>query len=211
MTAFYDAKLNIKPKKTAIYLFEDDLVSQQHFGLPYKLDYNGEGQGMNWIVRLEDREIYVINDSSLSQFDPHDLWHSRLSQVKSRRKVNHAVDEGIATLYGGAWGLSWQEIFTAFRDKIKFDKKTDWLMLREEKVIFKTGRHRNPTDFMVNALFVKKIENEKGFSAVWELLNAKEEKAYFTTLEKLTGITKDNYNKEVWKLVKQELVAYGLS
>jgi len=205
LTAFYDERLKIKPKKKTYYLFENGLVSQQYFGLPYKLDYNGEGEGMRWTVLLEDQDIYVMSDAGLYQFDPHDLWHNRLAQVKSRRVVNHAVDEGIATLYGGSWGWTWQELFTAFNDQIKFDKNTDWLKLREERTAFITEGHRNPTDFMVNALLVKKIEQEKGFSAVWELLNAKEESAYLTTLERLTGISKKNYNKEVWKLVKDEM------
>ncbi|MFK8164981.1 MAG: hypothetical protein AB8H12_21215 [Lewinella sp.] len=205
LTAFYDEKLKIKPKKKTYYLFEDGLISQQYFGLPYKLDYNGEGEGMRWTVLLEDQDIYVMSTARLYQFDPHDLWHHRLVQVKSRRAVNRAVDEGIATLYGGSWGWSWQELFTAFKDQIKFDENTDWLQLREERTAFITEGHRNPTDFMVNALLVKKIEQEKGFSAVWELLNAKEESAYLTTLERLTGISKKNYNKEVWKLVKDEM------
>ncbi|WP_033960205.1 hypothetical protein [Psychroserpens jangbogonensis] len=205
LTAFHDKKLNIDPKNTSVYLFEDDLISQKYFGLNYKLDYNGRGASIVWSVLLENQDIYVINNSILIEFDPHDLWHNRLSKVISRRKVNHAVDEGIATLHGGSWGFSWQEMFTEFQNQIQIDKHTDWLKLREQKSYFETPGHKNPTEFMITALFVKKIENEKGFSAVWELLNAKEEDAYFKTLEKLTGITKNNYNKEVWKLVKQEI------
>ncbi|WCO01044.1 S8/S53 family peptidase [Psychroserpens ponticola] len=205
LTAFYDQKLNIEPKEIHIYLFEDDLVTQKYFGLPYKLDYNGRGTTISWSVELEKQGIHVLNSSNFTEFDPHDLWHNRLRHVISRRKVNHAVDEGIATLYGGSWGLDWQDLFTEFQKQIQFNKHTDWLDLRTQKTNFITDGHKNPTDFMVNALFVKKIENEKGFSAVWELLNAKEEDNYFKTLKKLTGITKNNYNKEVWNLVKKEM------
>lgn len=204
LRAFYDHKLNIKPKETLFYLVKDDLVSQKFFGLLYKLDYNGRGNNISWSVLNETQEIYVLNKSNLTEFDPHDLWHNRLRQVTSRKNVNHAVDEGIASLYGGSWGFSWEELFTEFQIQIQFDKHTDWLALKEQKAFFETDGHKNPTDFMVNALFVKKIESENGFSAVWELLNTKEEDTYFKTLEKLTGITKNNYNKEVWKLIKQE-------
>lgn len=55
---------------------------------------------------------------------------------------------------------------------------------------------------------VKKIEKEKGFAGVWELLNVgpseKGNEKYYTTLKKLTGITKSNYNKEIWKLINAE-------
>ncbi|WP_323786831.1 hypothetical protein [Psychroserpens sp.] len=205
LTAFHDKKLKIEPKNTTVYLFDDDLIAQHYFGLNYKLDYNGRGSSIVWSVQLDNQDIYVINNSRLIEFDPHDLWHNRLSQVTSRRKVNHAVDEGIATLYGGSWGVNWEDMFTEFQNQIQFDKHTNWLELREQKSYFETPGHKNPTEFMITALFVKKIEKELGFSAVWELLNAKEEDAYFKTLEKLTGITKKNYNKEVWKLVNEEI------
>ncbi|WP_456438625.1 hypothetical protein [Psychroserpens sp.] len=205
LTAFYDKKLNLKPKEVHFYLFKDGSISQSHFGLLYKIDYNGIGNNLTWSVKLKEQEIYALNESNLTGFDPHDLWHNRLRQVMSRRKVNHAVDEGIATLYGGSWGLNWQEMFAEFQNQIQFDKHTDWLKLREQKSYFETPGHKNPTEFMITALFVKKIENENGFSAVMELLNAKEEETYFKALEKLTGITKNNYNKEVWKLVKEEI------
>ena len=205
LTAFHDKNLNIEPKEISFYLFEDGLVSQQFFGLPYKLDYNGSGENISWSVQLEKQEIHLIHESNITEFDPHDLWHYRLRQVVSRRDVNHAVDEGIATLYGGSWGINWKDMFAEFQNQIKFDNQTNWLKLREQKSFFKTPGHENLTEFMITALFVKKIENEQGFSAVIELLYAKDEDAYFITLKKLLGITKTNYDKEVWKLVKEEI------
>ena len=73
---------------------------------------------------------------------------------------------------------------------------------------FKTNGFNNSADYIVNALLVKKIEKEKGFAGVWELLNigpfeAGNEK-YYATLEKLTGITKQNYNEKIWELIDNE-------
>ena len=63
-------------------------------------------------------------------------------------------------------------------------------------------------DYVINALIIKKIETEIGFSGVWQLLNCgKYEKGnenYYNTLHQIIGISKKNYNKEVWKLVKKE-------
>ena len=61
----------------------------------------------------------------------------------------------------------------------------------------------------MNALLVQKIEKEKGFAGVWELLNVgpfeKANDKYYQTLEKLTGITKANYNEKVWELINKEI------
>ncbi|GLR15601.1 hypothetical protein [Portibacter lacus] len=202
---FHDANLEIKSKEVTFYLLDDGLRTQPYLGLPFRLGYNGIAGRMSWSVINENQDIYLVHKSYLSEFDPHDLWHARLRQVTPRNKVNHAVDEGIATLYGGSWGFNWKEMFIAFQDQLKFNESTDWLKLKAEKAAFITDGHRNPSDFMINALFVKKIETEKGFSAVMDLLFAKEEEAYLKKLDELTGINMGNYNQEVWKLVKQEL------
>ena len=55
------------------------------------------------------------DNASFENFDPHDLWHTRLSMVISRRAVDHSVDEGCAYLYGGSWGYTWDEILKAFK------------------------------------------------------------------------------------------------
>ncbi len=205
LAAAFDKRLDYAPKEIAFYFFEDDLEVQQSIGLPYKLEYNGESGSSRWRALLESREIYLTSKEKFDNFDPHDLWHNRLSKVKPRSEVNHAVDEGIATLYGGCWGLTWAEMFTAFQELIDVSEGTDWIDLRESKVSFETRGHSNPTDFMINALFVKRIEREKGFPGVWELLNAKGEEKYFEALADLTGVTKENYNGRVWGLLKEEM------
>ncbi len=80
--------------------------------------------------------------------------------------------------------------------------------IKEKPVSFTTGRYPNSADYIVNALLVKKIEKEKGFAGVWTLLNVgpaeKGNEKYYQTLEKLTGITKANYNEKVWELINNE-------
>ncbi len=205
LAASFDRRLDSAPMRMSFYFFEDNLEAQQALGLPYKLEYNGEGGSSGWGAKLANEEIYLMSQAKFDGFDPHDLWHNRMSKVVPRREVNHAVDEGIATLYGGCWGLTWDEFFDAFQEKIDVSEGTDWLDFRAKKVSFQELGHSNPTDFMINALFVKKIEREKGFAGVWDLLNAKEEEAYFSELTRLTGITKQNYNVEVWKLLEEEI------
>jgi len=131
--------------------------------------------------------------------------------VISRRKVYHPVDEACAIVYGGSWGMTWNEIFKKFKDKVAIDKNADWMGFKEKPLNFGESQEKDlMVDHVVNALIVKKLEKQKGFSAVWELLNCgKYEKGnenYYRSLEKLTGITKSNYNEKVWELIHNEKI-----
>jgi hypothetical protein len=205
ITAF-DGKLKSTIKLTEIYCCNNITELQKLIGIQYKSDYNGRTESV-FSAMGDDKIISVLGNSNdnFSDFDPHDLWHSRLSLVIARSKVNKPVDEGCAYLYGGSWGLSWQEIFDEFKTQVAGDKNTNWADIKETPVYFKTNGYSNAADYIVNALLVKKIEKENGFAGVWELLNVgpfeKGNAEYYKTLEKLTGITKQNYNEKIWDLI----------
>jgi hypothetical protein len=111
-------------------------------------------------------------------------------------------------LYGGSWGLTWKEIFKAFKEQVASNKATSWTEVKDTPVYFVTKGYKNSADYIVNALLVKKIEKEKGFEGVWELMKVgpveKGHEKYYQTLEKLTGITKANYDEKVWELINNE-------
>lgn len=209
LTATFDKKLKSTNKIIDYYCCDNLIELEKLIGVEYKADYNGRRESV-WSSSYGNRKLIVFgnNNSNFDVFDPHDLFHDRLSLVIPRSKVNKPVDEGCAYLYGGSWGLSWKEIFKAFKEQIANNKSVDWTDIKENPVTFKTGNYTNPADYIVNALLVKKIEKEKGFAGVWELLNVgpfeKGNEKYYQTLEKLTGITKANYNKNIWKLIKNE-------
>lgn len=209
LTTSFDLKLKATYKITDYYCTDNIIELQKLIGVNYKSDYNGRTQSV-WSSSLGDKKLIVFgnNNSSFNEFDPHDLWHDRLSLVIPRSQVNKPVDEGCAYIYGGSWGMSWKEIFKAFKEQIASNKNTNWTVLKETPISFKTGNYPNSADYIVNALLVKKIEKEKGFAGVWELLNCgkfeKGNEKYYTTLEKLTGITKANYNDKIWELINSE-------
>lgn len=62
--------------------------------------------------------------------------------------------------------------------------------------------------YVLNALIAQKLEKEKGFAAVKQLLacgqRQKGDDNYFAALEKVSGISKADFNTEMWKLVKAE-------
>lgn len=209
LTSLFDNKLKSANKITDYYLCDNIIELEKLIGVEYKSDYNGRSESV-WSSSLGDRKLIVFgnNNSSFNEFDPHDLFHDRLSLVIPRSSVNKPVDEGCAYLYGGSWGFTWKEIFKAFKEQIASNKNTNWLEIKESPISFKTGNFPNQADYIVNALLVKKIEKEKGFVGVWKLLNVgpfeKGNEKYYQTLEKLTGITKANYNDKIWELINNE-------
>jgi hypothetical protein len=212
MTSVLDKKLKSANKISEFYGCEDFSELQKLIGVDYKLEYNGQAENTFSSV-LGDKKLIVSgnHNTHFDSFDPHDLWHDRLSLVISRRKVYKPVDEAIAIVYGGSWGMTWNEIFKKFKDKVANDKNADWVVFKEKPLNFGESQAKDlMVDHVVNALIVKELEKEKGFSAVWELLNCgKYEKGnenYYKSLEKLTGITKSNYNEKIWELINNEKI-----
>jgi len=209
LTTSFDKKLKITNKITEFYCCENFTELQKLIGVEYKTDYNGKVESI-FSSSFGDKKIVVLgnNNSSFDEFDQHDLWHERLSLVIARNLVNRPVDEGCAYIYGGSWGISWKEIFKKFKQEIANNKSTNWVEIKENPIYFKTKEFKNSVDYIVNALIVQKIEKEKGFAGVWEFLNCgKQEKGnenYYKSLEKLTGITKVNYNEKIWELINDE-------
>lgn len=210
LTASFDLKLNAINKITDYYLCENLIDLEKLVGVDYKADYSGRSESV-WSSSFGDRKLIVFgnNNSSFNEFDPHDLWHDRLGLVISRSKVYKPVDEACAYLYGGSWGISWKDILKRFKEKVAKDKNINWMDLKENPLNFGDSPDNHlMADYVVNALIVKKLEKEKGFSAVWELLNCgkyeKGNESYYNALEKLTGITKANYNAKVWELINNE-------
>jgi hypothetical protein len=209
LTSSFDSKLKVTNKTTDYYCTNNIIEMQKLFGVEYKSDHNGQAESVS-TSSFANRQLIVYgnNNSTFSEFDPHDLFHDRLSLVISRSKVNKPVDEGCAYIYGGSWGLTWKEIFKAFKEQIASNKNTNWTEIKETPISFKAGNYLNSADYIVNALLVKKIEKERGFAGVWELLNVgpfeKGNEKYYQTLKKLTGITKAIYNDKIWELINNE-------
>ncbi|NDP22752.1 MAG: hypothetical protein GZ091_16990 [Paludibacter sp.] len=207
--AFFDAKLKLSNGKIEWYGCNDFPEMLQTIGVRYKLDYNGRNSS---IFNANENNIVLLvsgtDNTDFSTFDPHDLWHDRLHNVLSTTIINKPVDEGCAYLYGGSWGISWEQILRTFKEKVSLNPKSDWLSLYEQFYNFGESKEKHLlVSYVINALIVQKIEKEKGFPAVMELLSCgryeKTNEKYFITLDKLTGITKKNFNDNVWKLINQ--------
>lgn len=199
----FDKKLNSPVKQETFFFCENFTEAQHVLGIDYKSDFNGRNSGV--LSANENNHFLHVDGYFIPEkgnFDPHDLWHSRLRQVLPANRINRPVDEGTAYLYGGSWGFSWEEILQKFKTFAKNNPEANWLELYNESKNFdEKAKYPLNVDFVINALIVRKIEREKGFNAVLDLLacgpKEKGNVNYFLALEKITGITKDNFNATV--------------
>ncbi len=209
----YDEKLKNTEGQTEYYLVDEEMNPIRLVGVLYKSDYNSQDLEMACVSSDDNKEVWVQQESRIYNYNTHDLWHNRLRQVIPRKEVHRRVDCYIATLYGGIWELTWDELVPIIDEKYFISDEVDWLQQRRDMTHFVTEQKRKVyTDDFVGALLVKKIEEEKGFDALWDLLKTKRSKSdeeYFAALEKLTGITQQSYNREVTKLVQEEMDRYA--
>jgi len=204
----FDKRLKAPAYKTSLYFASNLPLAAYLLGVEYKMDYNGLNAGdFSSFENNNDLDVVTGDLNDPEVLDIHDLWHDRLHHVIPVSIINKPVDEACAYLYGGSWGLSWQEIFKRFKTFMGTDK--DWLKAFNENKNFGVDqRYHFYVSYVINALIVQQIEKEKGFDAVKELLSCgKREDSnenYFKALEKITGISKANFNDRIGVLVNNE-------
>jgi len=204
----YDKRLKAPAYPSQIYCCNNFVQAMQLLGVEYKADYNSISYD-NVATWEDNQSLYIIGASGtdMTAFDPHDLWHSRLHHVVSTDVINRPVDEACAYLYGGSWGIyTWADIFAKFKTEMGTDH--DWLTAFNAHKKFGDAKTPLYTDYVIIALIVQKLEKEKGFPAVIELLSCGKKQPdntnFFAALEKIAGISKANFNTEVEKLVPHE-------
>lgn len=205
----FDGKLKATSGKIEWYGCEDFAEMLQTIGVKYKLTYNGRVSGI--FNANENNTVLLVSGASnadFNTFDPHDLFHERARSVIASNKINPTMICGCAYLYGGSWGISWEQILKTFKEKMASNSNADWLKLYNEGYNFGESQEKHLlVTQLINALIIKKAEKEKGFSVVIELLGSgnprKDNESFFKTLEKLTGINKNNFNESVWALIKE--------
>jgi len=206
--SLYNQKLGNHPQ-IEYYICNDATDALQLLGVTYKSDYNGRTMLTLSSSYMNISVMVASNEKGHIAFDPHDLWHACLHKVIPVDTINRPVDEGCAYLYGGSWGISWKDIYKTFRQKLCTNRDADWLDLYERSYNFSDDKEKDlVVGYVINALIVQKLEKEKGFTAVESLLACgkyqKGDKNYFAALNKVAGISKQNFNTEVWKLIDQE-------
>ncbi len=209
-TRQFDEKLGIEAIKTDYYLCDRFSDALELIGVLYKRDYKGMRRNAlahsSWGKKIL---ILGLEDPRYEKFDEHDLWHSRLSLKEDRRKIHKPLDEGCAYLYAGSWGMGWKEIFDRFLKEVASDSNANWMDYKEYPYDFgKNAQTHLYADYVVNALLAEHIESLHGFEGVMRLLKSGPYQSgndtYYQILEELTGISKENYNDQVWSLIRSQ-------
>jgi hypothetical protein len=203
--AYYNTKLHALSQPTRVYYCNDLPQALQIIGVEYKADYNGLKSG-NLSTNENGIDLHINGSKeNVPRIDPHDLFHERLRAVMSPDVINRPVDEGCAYLYGGSWGYSWPEIKSRFKKWLDANPNPDWLNYYTTVANFEAGQKPLKVNYVLNALIAEKLEKEKGFPAVMELLGCGKREPgdanYFRTLEKLTGVNKANFNVRIGELI----------
>jgi hypothetical protein len=202
-------RLKVKAEPVIYYDCANYPDALQLLGIDYKLDYSGIRY--DGLVGHENNQTITLigGYTDKSRFDRHDLWHDRLHMVLSTDKINRPVDEGCAYLYGGSWGKTWPEVLALFKEYAAGHPDADWVKLYAgSNNFYLDGNKPFILAYAINALIVQKIEKERGFEPVLELLGCGKrvtgDDNYFKALEKVSGITVNNFNKSVWELLKKD-------
>jgi hypothetical protein len=201
-------KLDVKAEPIDFYECNNFPEVLQLIGVDYKSDYNG--------IRFDDITSHQQNTTleitggytENQLFDRHDMWHDRLHMVIPVDTINRPVDEGCAYLFGGSWGKSWAEVLALFKKYASEHPNADWTSLyMDETNFYMDGSKPFKVSYAINALLVEKIDKDKGFAAVKELLACGKrvpgDANYFKALDKIDGITTVNFNQVVKELIKE--------
>ena len=206
LDSFYNIKINVPDQQTVFIKAENFPDALHLIGVDYKSDY--AGYAYNSLSDYSKKKRVVISGrmGKFPNYDPHDTWHEKLRTVMSDSVINRPVDEGCAYLFGGSWGFSWFQVLDSFKLYVNQHPGADWLTLYKNGDKFNMGIYQNGIANILNALLIQKIQQEKGFPAIMTLLSCgrreKGDANYFKALAKITGITENNFNKEIDKLLK---------
>ncbi|MFI5140700.1 MAG: hypothetical protein ACHQIM_22975 [Sphingobacteriales bacterium] len=203
----YDKRLNTPVTPFDFYFCDNSPEAMLLLGVEYKSDY----QGIKYVdISSHDNNSNLeINAgyNGILRLDLHDLWHDRLHRVVSLEIIDRPVDEGCAYLYGGSWGLGWREILRLFKKYATEHPDADWQKLYTDNInLTDDGVKSLKIAYAINALIVQKIEKEKGFAPILELISCGKREPgddnYFKALEKVSRITKAGFNDAVWGLIR---------
>ena len=115
--------------------------------------------------------------------------------------TNRPVNEGCAYLYGGSWGTSWPDILKMLKSYAFARTKADWVSLYITSEKLRDDDKPILINNAINALIVQKLEKEKGFAPVMDLLRCgprqQGDDNYFKAVETIIGIKKADFTNRM--------------
>jgi hypothetical protein len=189
-STFLAKQLNVKPLQMTYYKFTNIQEAYKSFGIEYSLSRNGDTRG--WLVN--EKSNIVLSGTNSEQYK-HDLTHWYFGLVRPDSLQNWTAEEGYNIYKTDYWGESSEQNFQYLKDFIAANPNVSLLDAFEKNLIL---HHPIQIKYPIAAVLMRKIDKEYGFAKVVEMASCGEsDAAFFATLQKITGITKENFDKTV--------------
>ncbi|MFV8334070.1 hypothetical protein ACNQGB_01680 [Flavobacterium sp. XS1P32] len=187
-------KLNLSPIAFGYYKCKDIQEVYKLLGIDYFLQINGDVRS-SWIL---DKGQIFISGTNLEEYN-HDLTHLYFERKFGNEIRNWTAEEGYNIYTTDYWGRKPSEIFELLENFIKENPdKSLYEVFQKNNIL----QHPIRIKFPISAIFMRKLEREKGFDKVLELIcSGKTDDNYYKLLDKYLKVNKDNFDQ----IVKQEL------
>lgn len=198
-------KLNLPVRNWDVYMCGNFQEILQLQGYLYETSYNGV---FNSGYIMDPKTLFsVMNDEDFS----HDVLHVYGRAI--RGDIRNATAEcGLAYYWGNAYysGIigkspNLKELIPALQQYLQSHKDVKLLDLFDKKpnVLAEYG-YPKPIQIhhIISGVICKEIEKQKGTEGIIELLKSgRGDENFFKCIEKLIGINRDNFDKEIDKLI----------
>ena len=198
-------KLNLPVRNWDVYMCRNYQEAIQIQGCSYEFTRNGF---LNSGDIIDPKTLFsVMSDEDFS----HDVLHIYASQI--RGKVRNATAEcGVAYYWGNAYHTGvvgkapdLKELIPVVQQYLQSHKVISLLDLFDKSpdVLAEYG-YPKPIHIhqIISAIICKEIERQKGTEGIIELLKSgRGDENFFKSIESLIGINRNNFDKEVYKLI----------
>lgn len=203
-------KLGADSEKLAFYICRNYQEILHLVGFSYDQESNGEYRDGYGVV---EGHIFSIMDNE--DFS-HDIFHYYSGKVNERSKRNWIVEEGLAYSWGNAYYtnintgemISQSELVMELKKYLRANPGRSLLNLftKSEKIF----NHLAPEISVrstIASLICDEVEKRKGIEGIFSLINCgrrqKDMSNFFSATQELVGINRQNFNREVSKLLAQ--------
>lgn len=187
-------KLKLKPIQFDFYNCKNIQEVYRVLGIDYDISRNGEIRSGTFDIK---NKLFIAGTNS-DQYK-HDLTHGYFSIKFADSLRNWTAEEGYNIYTTDYWGESTEQIFKYLKDYINQNPNASLYDAFQNNIDLKFPI---PIKYPLSALLIRKVEREYGFEKVLELVSSGEsEDNYFKILNKLIGLTNDNFDE----IIKNEL------
>lgn len=200
------SKLKQEPEKLHFYLCDDRQEILKLQGYEYSIEVNGDarnGYGVD-----EGTIFSVMSNEDFS----HDMFHYYSGKIHQRVNRNWITEEGIAYLWGNAYYtdaagemITHSRLVDELRKYLAENPDTNLIALfTSNQKIYNHIAPEISVRSTISGVIAREVEKQKGMEGIFTLINCgrpERENNYFAAIEQLLGITRENFNEKVARLI----------